>query len=73
MTTTGSSSAAPELLEALSWLSEKGGILLLRPEEIHVYRGEIHKCVPRAEATGEAGVLAILEAIKQVRLEHERG
>lgn len=69
MTTTGSGSAGPELLEALSWLAERNGILLLRPDEVHVYSGAIHRCVMKTQSA-ESGVSAVIEAIRQVRLEH---
>ena len=69
MTTTGGSSTGVELLEAVSWLFEKGGIVLLQKTEVHVYCGPVHKCVVPANGLG---VEAVVETIRQVRLEHER-
>ncbi len=69
--TTGSGSVATELQEALLWLSARGGIVLLQKTEVHVYRGSVHRCVARSDEAS-SGVDAILEAIRQVRVEHER-
>lgn len=69
--TTGPGSVSTELLEAVAWLSEKGGIVLLQQAEVHVYRGSIHRCVSRTSESN-SGVLALVEALRQVRAEYDR-
>lgn len=67
--TTGLEPAPAEIVEAFSWLSAKCGILLVRPKEIHVYCGPVHKWAPRPEPSSDLS--SILSVIKQVRLERD--
>ncbi len=60
-----------ELADSLKWLSSVGGLILferLSPATVHVYRGAIHKIA----SLGPDPVTALLTAIKNARLEHER-